>query len=476
MTSSTKIRPLARLLDTSCCPVWVIGVDGRLAYASAAMGQWLGIDPESLIGRRAISGAPESDELPDRIAAALAPPADIDSRGAAGLRLTLPTDVPAAADARGDWAQANFVRLGGLHDRAVIGVCSPSGQGIDPHAASAAFQSLTTESTALRQQLDDWRSRHVGLAAIVSAGSSAAARRLRIRMNVAASLRTHVGLFGSEGCGADSIATRIHQTSAPNELLVAVEGPLMDAELLDATLSSVVAVLSESPESTATALVHGLDDTPIEAQERLVELLTTFAGRLRLIAICGAAPKLLTEPIEQSLVDEPDVDQTTLVGLHPRIVDFLSSLSITIPRLISRTADLPLLAAAVIDARHAQGEGAGNRLSRPALDALVTYPWPGDFVEFNQSLRHAVRTSPQSVIGIEHLPLVVRTYRESGNVTATNVTISLDDTLRRYEMQLIDEAVEAAGGNRAEAARRLGISRARLLRRIDEAGQRANEQ
>ena len=46
--------------------------------------------------------------------------------------------------------------------------------------------------------------------------------------------------------------------------------------------------------------------------------------------------------------------------------------------------------------------------------------------------------------------------------------VSLDDAVERYELRLIHEALEAAGGNRAEAARRLGISRARLLRKIDE--------
>ncbi|MEE2938152.1 MAG: helix-turn-helix domain-containing protein [Planctomycetota bacterium] len=39
--------------------------------------------------------------------------------------------------------------------------------------------------------------------------------------------------------------------------------------------------------------------------------------------------------------------------------------------------------------------------------------------------------------------------------------------MSRFELRIIQQALEATNGNRAEAARRLGISRARLLRRID---------
>ena len=44
---------------------------------------------------------------------------------------------------------------------------------------------------------------------------------------------------------------------------------------------------------------------------------------------------------------------------------------------------------------------------------------------------------------------------------------SLDEAVKTYEKELIAKAMVAAEGNKAEAARRLGISRARLLRKLD---------
>ena len=80
---------------------------------------------------------------------------------------------------------------------------------------------------------------------------------------------------------------------------------------------------------------------------------------------------------------------------------------------------------------------------------------------------------PGQRVGIEHLPLAIRSYRPGENpALARRAAISLDDAVERYEFRLIQEALEAAGGNRAEASRRLGISRARLLRKIDEQSKR----
>ena len=102
--------------------------------------------------------------------------------------------------------------------------------------ADSESSAALRDAVAVRQRLDWWRKRHAAIATIATAGISPAARRLRARVHVAASTRSHIGFFGPAGCGAESIASRIHQLSAPGEPLVTVDGPLMDAELLDATV------------------------------------------------------------------------------------------------------------------------------------------------------------------------------------------------------------------------------------------------
>ncbi len=128
------------------------------------------------------------------------------------------------------------------------------------------------------------------------------------------------------------------------------------------------------------------------------------------------------------------------------------------------------MATALVNQLRAAGETTAESINRSALDAIVTYPWPENFDELHAAMRHAAHRANRGAIGVEHLPLAVRSYRSGDNPASQKLRrVSLDDAVARFEMRLIDEAIEATGGNRAEAARRLGISRARLLRKIDEA-------
>jgi transcriptional regulator with AAA-type ATPase domain len=244
----------------------------------------------------------------------------------------------------------------------------------------------------------------------------------------------------------------------------------MDPELLDAVLSPIIHPLTESPQSLATALVRGLDETPPEAQRRLVEIWQTFGGRLRMIGLCSRQPAVLfeTDKAKSDAASSLIVDDISPEGISVDLWEILTALTVTIEPLSERVEDLPLLAAAILDRRRALGEGTAERFSRAALDAFVIYPWPEDYQELEEAIRHAIRSSRSETIGIEQLPLAIRSYRPgSGSVAAKRLNISLDDALSRFELRMIQQALEATNGNRAEAARRLGISRARLLRRID---------
>ncbi len=460
MASGTKTRLFTKLLDAADAPLWVISPSGRLAYLSAGCATWLGVPIESLIDRQSIAGAPVSDDPLDRLAASLSPPTGLSSRGTASLRVQPPVtnqQRPAAIEVR-------FVRVGTGDQALTIAV----GGGFSDREIDHELQ----DAVAIRQRLDAWRKQHANLAILASAGDSTVAKRLRRRLQVAAQTRTDIGLMGPLGCGSETIATRIHQLSAPGEPLVTVDGPLMDAELLEATLASVIHLLTESSDARATTLIRGLDEMPLEAQQRLAELLTTFGGRLRLLGLCesNATSLKISDQSDDRVSESPLDDVVVQTGIHSQLFDVICALTISVPSLTQRIDDLPMLATALVDRLRADGKTATERINRAALDALVTYPWPGNFDELVAAIQHAAQRASGAQISVEHLPLAIRSFRSGDDPAAQRQSrVSLDDAVARFEMRLIDEAIEAAGGNRAEAARRLGISRARLLRKIDDA-------
>lgn len=458
MASGTKTRPFLRLLEASGGPLYVISPSGQLVYLSAGCAEWLGVEVDQLIDRRCVAGSTITDDPMDRLAASLSPPSGLATRGTASLRV----QPPAMKESRPESKEVRFVRVGQGDTALTIAVAGE----FDDRVADQELR----DAVAIRRQLDSWRKQHAELATLVTAGQSAEVRRLRRRIHVAASTRVDLGLFGPRGCGSESIARSIHQTSAPNEALIAVDGPLMDPELLDAVLMPAIHPLTESQQTLATALIRGLDEMPLEAQLRLVEVLATFEGRFRLIGLCSSRPGVVKDATQEpsDATESVTLDESVDEKICLELWEIIAALTITIRPLTQRVEDIPLVASALLDRRRAAGEGVAERFSRAALDSLVTYPWPGDFQELEQSVGHAIRTARGETIGIEQLPLAIRSYRPGeGSAAAKRLNISLDDAMSRFEMRMIRQALEAADGNRAEAARRLGISRARLLRRID---------
>ena len=462
--ASKTSRGLARVLDASGAAIWLIGLDGKLAYFSQAATDWLGLEATDLLGRRSVAGSPISDDPLDYLAASLSPPPGLASRGTASLKIE-----PPPIDGRSIEAlEVRFVRLGSESSHQVIAVGG--------NFSDAGRDDDLRDAVSLRQHLDQWRKHHASIATIATAGISPSAKRLRKRLDVAGSTRSHVGFFGPTGCGAESIASRVHQQSAPREPLVVVEGSLMDAELLEATLTPLVHRLADSDDSKATALVRGLDEMPAEAQMRLAELIETYRPRLRLLAICARQPSVLREPNEAHSDEDQtlDFEVESQCGLLPVLIDELSSLAVAIEPLAARVDDIPLLATAALNSRRAAGEANAERISRGALDALVAYPWPGNLDELNEAVGHAIRHAPGSSIAAEHLPLAIRSFRASeGLAPAAPSKLPLDEAMRRFELQMIEQALVDTDGNRAEAARRLGISRARLVRRLADADPKA---
>jgi len=137
---------------------------------------------------------------------------------------------------------------------------------------------------------------------------------------------------------------------------------------------------------------------------------------------------------------------------------------ISLPPLRERAGDIPLLAEHLV-ARAAQEVGLPPPTILPeTLAALEAYAWPGNVRELENAMRYALITSRGEPVRPENLPAVV----------ARGAPLSQDhggDQASRNRdgptAESIERAIRAAGGNKSEAARRLGISRATLYRRAD---------
>jgi DNA-binding NtrC family response regulator len=144
----------------------------------------------------------------------------------------------------------------------------------------------------------------------------------------------------------------------------------------------------------------------------------------------------------------------------------LAVVEIALPPLRARRSDVPLLVA------HALARTKARAVSEEAMALLVAYEWPGNVRELVHVIERAAVMCSGEVIDVADLPEALhaaKTATRSGDASLYD-QMPLREALAALEKRLIVRALERAGGNRAEAARLLGIARPQLYTKMEEHG------
>jgi DNA-binding NtrC family response regulator len=140
---------------------------------------------------------------------------------------------------------------------------------------------------------------------------------------------------------------------------------------------------------------------------------------------------------------------------------------IRMPPLRERREDIPLLVRWFLGQFQADSNSPKLELSREAMDAIMRYPWPGNVRELKSAIEVAVIRCPGRIIQPDHLPEQIITGKSAPTRQPSPKigSVSLDSRRQR-----VLEALKTSGGNRAAAARKLGISRSTLYVWMEELG------
>jgi DNA-binding NtrC family response regulator len=154
----------------------------------------------------------------------------------------------------------------------------------------------------------------------------------------------------------------------------------------------------------------------------------------------------------------------------------LQSQSLELTPLSDRLGDIESLIAAWLG-RCPASEKKPNHWTwtREFLEAMQAYSWPGDCDEFDGAMRHACECSEEGVLRDSHLPISLRTFPSHMAREKRVEPVVLDELLEQFEKELIQRAMQRFPRNRTAAAKLLGISRARLLRRLQQWGMESVE-
>ncbi|MBN2568578.1 MAG: sigma-54-dependent Fis family transcriptional regulator [Deltaproteobacteria bacterium] len=142
----------------------------------------------------------------------------------------------------------------------------------------------------------------------------------------------------------------------------------------------------------------------------------------------------------------------------------INVVNLTVPPLRERKEDIPLLAQHFLKVFSEKNKKEIKGFTPHAMDRLIKYDWPGNIREMMNSIERAVVLSRSKYLDKSDLPLINEEESRDDPTIADNLP------LEEVERISIIKTLEQSKGNKSETARRLGITRRTLHKKLKKYG------
>ena len=149
----------------------------------------------------------------------------------------------------------------------------------------------------------------------------------------------------------------------------------------------------------------------------------------------------------------------------------LNVIRVNMPAMRERKDDIPLLVEHFLDKHRYSPGSPPARISEEAMSALMEHEWPGNVRELENTVMRAIVLAQGGVVTSHHILLSNFNDRQVVDIARlVRESTPLAEILGQVEKQSLTEAMQAAKGDRSEAARLLGLERPVLYEKLKEYG------
>jgi len=336
---------------------------------------------------------------------------------------------------------------------------------------SQRIEHLSDQVKYYKQRVTDMR----GGSTIV--GGTEAILRMKENALLAAKSNASVLITGESGTGKEVVAYFIHQNSSRSGgpfirvNCASIPRELFESELFGYEGGAFTGARSQGKPGKfelangGTILLDEIGEMPRPMQAKLLRVLQE-----RTVDRLGGTKPI---PADFRLIAATNRDLQEMVRKGDFRMDLfyrINILSIHAPSLRDIRGDIPLLAAHLIGLLNEEMGWGASAISPEAMEELKRYDWPGNVRELRNVIERAMIIAKERVIRPEDLPDRIRGGAgavaippvASRSPRAGNLRLILAET----ERQVILETLRNAGGNKAKAAKMLGIHRTSLYQKM----------
>ncbi len=309
-------------------------------------------------------------------------------------------------------------------------------------------------------------------------GPSHPIRKVRELIEQVADFNTNVLVTGQSGTGKELVARTIHELSdRADKPFVPINCGAIPAELLESELFGHEKGAFTGAINTRKGrfeLAEGgtifLDEIGEMSLDMQVKLLRVLQEKCFERVGSGEVQACDVRIIAATHVDLPVAVENG--EFREDLYYRLNVFPIEMPPLYRRVSDLPQLLDELLIAQTGADKGS-LRVSPEAMRALAGYRWPGNIRELSNLVERLAILKPEGSIEIDDLPAKYREGGGDGEPVANSVAEAIQMTeanlrehLQTLEQELIGQAMEAADGVVAQAARLLSMRRTTLVEKI----------